>query len=349
MNNTTFPLLLQSRAIFLVIFFILCVHGCSSRGDVTSTLPQHILDSTATLNGDTVFRLPKTVMAAYYRNGRIITVSQHEKMLVKVLDINTGATVDSLIEYGADGDRFLSGFPRIYRYTLIVLDLIRQQMALIDMDSAASGTKSRPDIRRLHLPEMFAPSAIIPYGNALLCLNPFCFKSPDGTIDNKDERRFIVSDCTGNFPDPGIHEFMTSNVAQGTVLASPENDRLVFLHKYDDIIEIYSWKTLEKLYEITGPTDIRNTFGQISGLVAVTQNHQKAYLAGIAGGDRLTAALSNGDNLYILQLDWNGNPLSCRHLGKATTYSLSLSEDGNELFTLQYATDGTPVMIRYAL
>lgn len=345
------------RSVFLKILILLfafpvysCSRNAANGNTVNITLPENILDTAETIKGDTVFRFTGPVMAAYFNDpDRIVAVTDRTGTLVKVLDINSGQVIDSLVAYGAEAGKFISGFPRIYRDTLIIYDMIKQQMALINPDSITADKDYCPEIRKLHIPNTFLTPVVIPYNDCFLGLNPYCFTSPDGAIDNHDERRFVLSDNTGTFPEPGTYRYMTANVAQGTVIAAPEKDRLIFCHKYDDLIEIYSWSSLKKLYKITGPADIRNTFTAFSEMVTVTRDNRKTYYSGTAGNEGFFTALNNEGSLYILQMDWDGNLLYCMRLGDTASYAISLSSDEKALYSLQTSPEGQSVMLRYDL
>lgn len=339
---------------FLISFICLCpAYACSSDTTIKHRFPESALSSASLLEGDTVFRFQEQDfwVNAFYRNGRIITVSPKGDKLIHVLDLNTGDTVYRALDYGAEGDKFLAVFPRNYQDTIVLADHLKQQIIFFNIDSIAESDSYNPRSMKLTMDKVAPSTTVIRYtGGRLLGLNPYCFKTDDGRFDNGDDRRFIMSDSNMVFPEFDKHKYYTLNVAQGTVLVNSDADRIIFMHFNIDIMEVYEYSSLKKLYEINGPVDIVNDFDDFdNGMIVILGKHNNAYLCATGQDDWLIAAFQSQGITYLLQTDWDGRLIRTYCIGKNVPYDLSLSEDGKYLYSTQYTSEDRQVLIRYKL
>lgn len=344
----------MKKLLITILTFSACLHSTyadSSDSVSRLRLPEKVLESAEIPEGDTVFRFQESVQTAYYRKGRIITVSDNGQERLNVLDIETGDTTLCTLEYGADGNRLLAVFPRKYKDTLVFADPVRQLIIFFNMDSLAEAENYGPEAKKVTMDKTAPFPTIIPYpGGRLLGLNPYCFKTKDGRFDNGDDRRFIVSDADMVFPGFGKYQYYTLNVAQGTVLANPSMDRLIFLHHKIDIMEIYEYSSLKKLCEISGPADVTNDFGDFNnGIIAIFGHQNSAYLGAADRSDWFIAAFRSQGTTYLLKTDWNGKLIKTYSIGNNVPQSLSLSEDGEYLYSSQYTSGNRQVLVRYKL
>ena len=182
----------------------------------------------------------------------------------------------------------------IYRDTLIVLDVIKGQTALINMDSLAYSKGYSPKI--IQSGESESNIGLIPYKGSLLRLNPYCFRSPDGEIDNHDHRRFIPpSDETLSDRD---YDYLTHNVSQGTLVANPDKNKIVFCREYENIVEIYEYSSLRKIMEISGPCDFGNSFQVYSNRLGDSKRPSPKHTKGGSRHCRLVH--------HHIPIRWNG-------------------------------------------
>lgn len=332
------------------LIYLCPAYACSSDTISRISFPEAILTSAEFLEGDTVFKFPGAALTAYYRNGRIITVAYDGDKRVNVLDMEGDTTLRAL-DYGADGDKFIAVFPRVYRDTLIFADHLKQQIVFFNMDSLAEADSYQTQIHKVTMDKYTPYPTIIPYpGGRLLGLNPYCFKTDDGRFDNGDDRRFILSDTNMVFPEFGKYKYYTLNVAQGDVLANPDKDRIIFLHYNMDLMEVYEYTSLKKLYEINGPTEVVNDFGDFgNGMIVIYGQQNSGHMCAVGHDEWLITAFSSKLTTYLLQTDWNGRLIKTYSIGKNVPYDLSISEDGKYLFSMQYTTGDRQVLVRYEL
>lgn len=335
---------------------ILCSNILSACGNTNSTvcvkLSADALTSATRLTGDTVLVTEKKIYSAMYAgNGKIVTVNKGDRS-IEIIDLKTGKLTDSLPNYGAEDNIFISDFSRIHGDTLEILDAIKHQVAYYNLDSLAIiGAEYSPSIREFNIDnETTVFSNVLPYGDRLLGLNPYCFKSQDGKIDNGDSRRFIISDSTLTF-HTDKYKFQTLNVSQGSVIVHPERYRLAYLSPYDDILEIWEYSPLKKLYEITGPADIPNDYLILDGgMIAVSSPSNRAYKTGTATAEWLLSIFTLNNEAYIVKIDWDGTLLDSYCLGTIISpLAMSLSEDGKNIYLLQFLPDDRRALIRYRI
>lgn len=346
----------MKRLISTIIISLICLcsaYACSSDTTIKHRFPESALASAPLLEGDTVFRFQgqDSRMSAYYRNGRIITITSKGDKLIHVLDLNTGDTVFTTLDYGAEGDKFITVFPRVYHDTLVLADHLKQQTVFLNLDSLAESGKYNPKILKLTMDKVAPFPTVIRYsGGRLLGLNPYCFKTDDGRFNNGDDRRFILSDSNMVFPEFGKYKYYTLNVAQGNVLANPDKNRVIFLHNNMDLMEVYEYTSLKKLYEINGPTEVVNDFGDFgNGTIVIYGQKNRGHMCAAGHDEWLITAFSSKLTTYLLQTDWNGRLIKTYCIGKNIPYDLSLSEDGKYLYSKQYTTGDRQVLVRYEL
>lgn len=317
------------------------LHACHDNDSTDYIqLPADAISSAAKIDGDTVCVFPeRTFSARITDNDRIITVSANDNKLVNVIDRRTGDTLFSTLSYGAGEGMFLLPFPRYCPDTLIIMDGPKKQLVFYNLDSLAA-LSSGPE-------EIITPGGIqratvfptiLPYRGRLLALNPYCFRSPDGMIDNHDDRRFILSDSTMTFPELEF-KYMTINVAQGNVIAVPDAGKIAYIPPYESHIEIYDYNTLKKLIDISLPIDFANEYWTTSDGLVLVQTKAPGLPDGFLDGNGckewFLCMLTYQGITYMLKLDWNGNLMSSYRFEKGERPSdISLSDDGKHIYLL---------------
>lgn len=340
---------LSTTLILSVLTAGICHAACPGRDSTTHVeVTEDALISATHLSGDTVMLLDENIQTAYcLREGIAITIPDGSPGAIGALNLESGEILGQCLSYGAEDGNFLSYMTSIYRDTLIVLDVIKGQTALINMDSLAYSKGYSPKI--IQSGESESNIGLIPYKGSLLRLNPYCFRSPDGEIDNHDHRRFIPpSDETHSDRD---YDYLTHNVSQGTLVANPDRNKIVFCREYENIVEIYEYSSLRKIMEISGPCDFGNSFQVYSnGLVIAKGQARNTQRAAAGTADWFITIFQYDGTVYTFMFDWNGNLLGSYILDNAIDpYTVSVSTDGKSMFLVQFLPDGNKGLFKYNL
>lgn len=182
---------------------------------------------------------------------------------------------------------------------------------------------------------------------SVIGLNPYCYTSPDGKITNKRMKRFILADSSMSFPDELAYEYFTMNLIMGSIVINDIDGQVAYFDRYDDRIEFFDG-SLTPVMTVSGPADITNELS-VNDNIVVYKDVKYAYTYAIPWNNSIYASFENGEKQYLLHIGWDGNILKCYRIADSHVLSLSLSEEGKDIFALQENRSGDKYLIRYRL
>jgi hypothetical protein len=190
-----------------------------------------------------------------------------------------------------------------------------------------------------------------------VCYNSYYLR--DRKFHNDVERLFVFNSGSGK-PKEFDWDFFTLNVSKGYVLISPQDDRILVPHFYEDKLDVYD-KNLNLLKTIAGPDKIELQYRlQYGNHVSFAKNkksfmgyfpccHTNKYVYLIYRG-------LNGDRwddnytipVEVFKLDWNGNLISRYQLDRYI-YRISVSRDEKYLYGSTHNSIGENSLVKYTI
>lgn len=339
-------------AAFVLISMVSC------RNDTMDIVLDNSVLTTATpLKEESInFEFPVTTVNIFIVNDSLAVVhnaEQTDRKLVEIYNLNSGALVWEYFSKGNGPEEILMGRSGMFNDTLLLEDFMRDRFVLVPVDRIISGEHFRPEF---HSYSVITPR-FKPFKGKLLAINPNRFIDKQAGINN-DGDRFILTDSSFSYQENRKYQYETSNVTNGNIIVSYENDRVIYYSANQPLIEVYD-TDLNLVRTVSGPElPMAAEFSLIGPMViysnglpyAYTQSCSNSEYVYIAYIGELTTAEKNYDEFdtRIFKFDWNGNFIDSYLIDISVT-GLSLSEDGRTLYVFGREHDGTDVLKKYNL
>lgn len=342
-----------NAALALALIFIV---SCKN-GTMNIVLEDSVLTSAIPLTGETMnFDFPVTAVNIFIVNDSLAVVhnaEQTDRRLVEIYNLNSGALAWEYFSKGNGPEEILMGRSGMFNDTLLLEDFMRDRFVMVPVDRIVSGESFKPEF---HNYSVITPR-FIPFKGKLLAINPNRFIDKHAGINN-DGNRFILTDSSFSYQESRDYQYETSNVTNGNILVSYENDRVIYYSANQPLIEVYD-TDLNLLRTISGPElptkpelsligpMVIYSNGQPYAYTRSCSNSKHVYIAYI--GEFSTAEKKHDEyDTRIFKFDWNGNFIDSYLIDIYVT-GLSLSEDGGTLYVFGREHDGTDVLKKYDL
>ena len=263
----------------------------------------------------------------FYPVGNKVVMSTVEKSgrssFVYIYDMGKNSIVDSLMTKGRGPGEALSCMTSICGNTILFSDYVKHELLWCDLDSLVNGKK----INKLDYNEQSKIGTLCPSPNGIIYEEPYCSKEFVGRYAEHYPRLNYYSEISaGNAMSGG--ECVCRNVSQGTIQINPSKNRIVYMSKNDDIMEIYD-NALNPKKRIIGPRlfDLKYggeekdpaAKGEITYTYLRSCSDENYYYAAYLGQVFPVAFFSgssiyNLDTSFVMQFDWDGTLVKCYRL-----------------------------------
>lgn len=291
-----------------------------------------------------------------YRDSILVVVNKPSEAVpfIEIRNLTDNKPIGNYIPLGKGPGEMLQVFAYLNGNTLQLNDLVRKQIARINLDSLLQ------DPTGYSIPT-FAKYQVFAFGKAQLAdgrwvfENPYAFKHEKSGIVN-DVPRLFVGDETTKMEDFGEYKYETSNVSQGMLFTNQAKNRLVYASLNFPIIEFYDGQT-SLLKTIIGPDNFENQKFDISqGGVIYHATIPYSYLAYCFDNDHLylmyVGEMINFDEKsekdlrsWIFRFDWDGNFVDSYYCPSHIS-ALSVSSDGKAFYATIRDQDNMPVLVK---
>ncbi len=341
-----------------IIIISLCaiLYSCGSTKNTTITIQESAKENAICLdNHQTLIGKYNEECAVYvYKDSTIIQISISEpengKKHLNIYKIGNSEPIRSLFTHGRFDSDFLTSMPFIYSDTLVIQDIIREQIAVLSIPELISSPEYTPTIVESNI----CTNSILPYRGKFLYLSPYWMNNPPDKYKNEIGDKFLLTD--DEFNEIGeIKRLETLSVTRGMFAVNHKKDRILFFDNYMDIIEIYDYN-LHLIKKVVGPDNIQPEYeiGDCNNsLVAnIIKNGYDTYLMGTISSNKdyvfATYKGKSEDRIYIFKFDWNGNFIKSyfTQLGKEVI-SASVSDNCKYLYLSIINQDRSISLIKY--
>ena len=320
------------------VLAVLC--RCSFAKDIdTTAIPQEIKLSAKELASEPVrtgFKYD-TLDAPFmltYNDSCIICINVSSETpgdkLLKIYTFNNAEPIYTAVEFGRGQGHVLSAQPYIHGDTLILHDVIKDCITIVDLRRAISDSGYSPDVIGID----FWTNQIMPYKDRLLYLSPYW--TDDQRVSKQEAGdKFLV---TGPGFTPGWEDgkYLTLNISAGILISNKEKDRILYFDRFDDLLEVYDY-SLNIIRKITGPDNVQPVFTfpkniDENNIPMQSGGFCNTYLCACSDGSDVYAAYlgmsDDSDSLYtyLINFDWDGNYKGAYRINGVIYYYMTYSD-----------------------
>lgn len=352
----------RTNLLFLSVLLILPV-SCK-REYPKNTLPQNIYSNARTLQPEWELAVGRKTNVYIFQDSILISdIDEKEAAsagyFMEVFNIHTGDTVETLLPYGAAQGKLLGA--TFYPHggdTLLVYDYVKRSVYIVDLRQFASGVSGRAIYGKS---TNISTQYILPYGNRLLCQNPYCFNINVKKYTNNGNR-YILSDTSYSYTETSEYSYNTINVVRGVSAINWTKGKIFYADAFRNLIEIHG-TDLSLLSYTVGPEHFLPSYTEYRyspeavGLVfygdipetytAIASSDNAVYLA--YSGNKITSDFNrNNFTSYIMTFDWDGR---CTDVFKTDLYikTLSLSADESRIYAYGQSSKSEYALQKFVL
>lgn len=340
--------------IFLLSFLILACSNPSKQG-IEVLLKSDIKKESKSFKKENV-TLPKEFIFAksfYVYQDSILIVLNKKYENIPFLEFYNLVTNDSIgeyIPYGNGPNEMLYAGIKIYDNLLVVNDIVKKQVAFINLDSILTSQHYTIKMQKYGT----YTYDVVPYINGeLLMENLNCFQNQELDI-NYNISRFIVADKNYDYSKEDKYEYYVKNATGGCIIPQYAKDRIIYAASNRPLIEIYN-NNLEIIKSIAGPDKIPPKFIIIDNEVVFKSAIPYAYLEHC--NDKEFFYVTYMGNyfkpntkmydypLWLFKFDWDGNFIDNYSIGEYVE-SISLGANGKHFYATGYDEEKNPILIK---
>lgn len=352
----------KKYSIVLLGFLMCLLMSCSAERDLgaVTQLDPSVKTGARDLRVDTV-RLAQEFMYAeqyfVYRDTVLIVVNKpsEDVPFIELRSLTDNRLIGGYIRMGKGPGEMLQIFAELEGNTMKIFDLVRRQLAFIDLDAVLS------DPEGYRLPP-FEECRVFSYGKnrladgRLVFENPYCFDDKKSGIRN-DATRLLIGDSKTTDEDFGEHTYHSRSISQGNLFSNYRGDRWVYAALFLPIIEIYD-SVMTPLKTIQGPDDFVELKYKVSdngevlfnGLIPyayISYSYDDDYFYLGYHGELIDFNVKQAKDLHtwIFRFDWDGNFVDSYYY-PGYTDAISVSGDGKAIYASSRDEDNMPMLVK---
>lgn len=336
----------------LCITSLLC--GCQCNAEYVAEWQQELGYDLNTIEIDSVktcsiIPLSKELVHAkdfwVYRDSVLVVLNKPAcDYFIEVYDLKSGKRLTRCIMKGNGPTEMLNCNARLNGDNLYVRDFVKGNYTVVNLDEIVQYKNDYQLGFFKRYKESLSVYDVHEIGGRLLCLNPYCFYSPDIGVDNLEPRFFYEGEWK-----PGNRKLNAFNVSQGHIVVNDVDRKVLFAGLDLSQIEIYDF-SLTPLVKVNGPKNLNIKYVSRDGRVTFYKTAYYSYLGACGLDDCFYVTYSgqdinNAKSTYIFKFDWSGNVLKSVFVDKYLA-TISPSSIENVLYVRGKDDDGETVMYK---
>lgn len=334
---------------YIISFALLALMASCAKNKVEEViLTDDVVKSATTLECDTVFKGEQfhAAKSYYHYNDSLMIVlndKQENSYFIEFYNTKTDSIVKQLFMVGKGSKEMLSAELYLSGSKMFVRDVVKQQLAEINVDKLLNDNTYKFDIdNRIN----FGIASFAKYDGNYVFENPFSFVDKNAGIVQEEDRLITSSEMERLYDVE--RDYNTVNVSScGKIIVNENKERIIYASTGQSKLELFD-KDLNLVKRVLGPITMDTKYYLTDSDPKEVIYYKKipfTYMGYCSSKDYLflnyIGDFMEGNTLedkicYIMQFDWDGNLVKCYNSNKYIT-ALSCDRDAKSIGDI-YAT-----------